>query len=298
MRLFSDCMPFFRANFHTHTTESDGRATPEEAMKRYREAGYDILALTDHRKITRPDPSLIPEGLTLVPGLEIDYNHLDHQAAHILGLGITRDIMPDWKADGSVQEGIDLICSGGGIAVLAHPAWSLNRPETIASFWNISAVEIWNSVSTVPLNGNRGDSSSLLDVTAASYGWTAPLMGNDDTHRYGREFTLGWTMVQAKENTLPDVMDALRKGRFYATQGPQIHNIEAGGGTVRVTCSPAEYVIFYSARVFGRGRTVETHGGTQAEYAVHPDDRFIRVEVLDSAWRSAWASPFPVEWAE
>ncbi len=60
MRLFSDSVPFFRANFHTHTTESDGRATPEEAMKQYREAGYDILALTDHRKITRPDPSLIP----------------------------------------------------------------------------------------------------------------------------------------------------------------------------------------------------------------------------------------------
>ena len=37
-----------KAGLHTHTKRTDGRKTPEEAIAAYEEAGYDILALTDH----------------------------------------------------------------------------------------------------------------------------------------------------------------------------------------------------------------------------------------------------------
>ena len=37
-----------KINLHTHTTQSDGRRTPEEAAKIYKDAGYDAIALTDH----------------------------------------------------------------------------------------------------------------------------------------------------------------------------------------------------------------------------------------------------------
>ncbi len=40
----------FKANFHTHTTESDGDQTPEEVITKYINANYDILAITDHNK--------------------------------------------------------------------------------------------------------------------------------------------------------------------------------------------------------------------------------------------------------
>ena len=39
---------FYRGNLHTHSTRSDGRLEPEEVIGRYRERGYDFLALTDH----------------------------------------------------------------------------------------------------------------------------------------------------------------------------------------------------------------------------------------------------------
>jgi hypothetical protein len=42
----------FKANFHTHTTQSDGKLSPEEVITAYHDAGYQILALTDHSKNT------------------------------------------------------------------------------------------------------------------------------------------------------------------------------------------------------------------------------------------------------
>ncbi len=36
------------ANFHSHTVYSDGRAEPDELIYNYAEAGYHILAITDH----------------------------------------------------------------------------------------------------------------------------------------------------------------------------------------------------------------------------------------------------------
>ncbi len=38
----------FKANLHSHTVYSDGRAEPEELVRIYAEAGYHILAITDH----------------------------------------------------------------------------------------------------------------------------------------------------------------------------------------------------------------------------------------------------------
>ncbi len=39
---------FWRGNLHTHSTRSDGILSPEEVCRRYRDEGYDFLALTDH----------------------------------------------------------------------------------------------------------------------------------------------------------------------------------------------------------------------------------------------------------
>ncbi|HRR34768.1 MAG TPA: hypothetical protein P5026_11755 [Kiritimatiellia bacterium] len=43
-----------RANLHTHTTVSDGRLPPYEAVDEYHRRGYQVLALTDHNKVNYP----------------------------------------------------------------------------------------------------------------------------------------------------------------------------------------------------------------------------------------------------
>ena len=39
---------FYKGQFHTHTYWSDGSAFPEQAIRFYREAGYDFLGISDH----------------------------------------------------------------------------------------------------------------------------------------------------------------------------------------------------------------------------------------------------------
>ena len=43
-----DTVKQYKANFHTHTTESDGRMSPSEVINSYSNAGYRILVITDH----------------------------------------------------------------------------------------------------------------------------------------------------------------------------------------------------------------------------------------------------------
>ena len=290
MKLFSDTMPFLKANFHAHTTCSDGKVSPEECAAFYADAGYDVLAVTDHRKVTETESGRI----LLIPGIEIDYR-LPGQWVHILGLGMKKEIASQWNPSGTPQGGIDLIRSLGGIAVLAHPAWSMNTPAFMRSLTGLSGVEIWNSVSTLPMNGDRSDSSSLLDVTWASGGRLLPVFANDDSHPYTFEAGVAATMVQAENRSVPAVMNALRAGRFYATTGPRILQIrKERNREIIVRCSPAEYVIFYSDSPWSNGRTVAGHDMTECSYTIQKNDRYVRVEVRDSDGRKAWSAPIGV----
>ena len=291
MKLFVDDVPFLKANFHLHTTCSDGAAAPEEAMRLYREAGYDVLAITDHRKVTLVDHA--PDGLLMIPGIELDYLN-SCMATHILGLNVTPEVPERWDRQGTAQQGIDLIRACGGEAVLAHPAWSLNTPAYMASLEGLIGTEIWNSVSTVPVNPNRADSSSLIDVMCTSYDRMLPVFANDDTHRYGAELAAAATMVQAAEKTPEAVMQSLREGRFYATQGPAFRQVSYEDGVVRVVCSPVDTVMFYSNLPWAAGRVVMGQGLTCAEYPIHRNERYVRVQLLDENGSSAWCAPFRV----
>lgn len=292
VKLFQEDVPFYRGNFHTHTTQSDGCKTPQEAMSAYREAGYDFLALTDHRRVTGVEQA--PEGLVAIPGIELDYA-LSNQWVHLLGLGVSPEVERRCMPRGSVQEGIDLIRACGGLAVLNHPAWSLNTPELIASLRGLTAAEVWNSVSTLPYNADRADASSLLDVAAAQ-GAVLPLMANDDTHYYEQDFARGWNMVQASEKSVAGILTAVAEGRYYATQGPAFRQVEIIGRTVRVSCSPVERIVFYSNVPWTPDRCSIGQGLTEAVYELTDRETFIRVQLTDAQGRNAWCSPVARQW--
>jgi hypothetical protein len=44
----------YRANFHTHTTISDGSLSPQAVVDFYHQEGYKILSITDHDRVTYP----------------------------------------------------------------------------------------------------------------------------------------------------------------------------------------------------------------------------------------------------
>lgn len=66
----------YKANLHCHTTDSDGRFSPEEVCKHYKDHGYSILAITDHM-FMRDRSSLTTNDFVCLSGFEnniIDWN--------------------------------------------------------------------------------------------------------------------------------------------------------------------------------------------------------------------------------
>lgn len=66
-----------RIDLHTHTSASDGTDTPEQLVRKARDAGLDVLGITDH-DTTRgwaQAVEALPPGMTLVRGAELSCAH-------------------------------------------------------------------------------------------------------------------------------------------------------------------------------------------------------------------------------
>ncbi len=277
----------YRINLHTHTTRSDGAAFPEEAIERYHSAGYDALALTDHWVFGKSQTA--ENGLLLLSGIEYDTKTDTKDGLfHIVGIGMRED--PRLPRDATVQEMIDAIKRAGGFAILAHPAWSLNTPAQILPLKNVDATEIYNSVSGVHMS-RRADSSLIVDMLGAQ-GRLYPLLASDDTHYYDSDTCAAWIMVHAEACTQEKILEAMYRGDFYATQGPEVH-LHQKGKKMLVDCSPCREIVFFSDRAFSR-RVFEGEGLTSACYTPIENESFIRVQVTDKNGKKAWTNPIKI----
>jgi hypothetical protein len=98
-------------------------------------------------------------------------------------------------------------------------------------------------------------------------------------------------MVRASTNEPDALLDSLKAGRYYSTQGPLIDAIEWGAETVTVRCTPAAAVM-----VLGRGSRAEQSLRAGQTSASLPLERlrpggFARIVVVDGGGRRAWSSP-------
>lgn len=76
-----------RIDLHTHSLESDGTQTPRDVVLSARQAGLDVVALTDHDTTGGWEQALATAreiGIGFVPGIEISCE-IDHRSLHLLG---------------------------------------------------------------------------------------------------------------------------------------------------------------------------------------------------------------------
>ncbi|MDD4774501.1 MAG: CehA/McbA family metallohydrolase [Eubacteriales bacterium] len=272
---------WFRGNLHTHTTRSDGRLDPADAAELYRSAGYDFLALTDHWVLSEGDRA---GDMLLLPGCEYNSPTGDTRkgVVHIVGAGMKTD--PGIARGADMQTAVDAINNAGGIAIYAHPAWSLNSPDQIKPFSGLSGVEIYNSTCGLPSN-TRPYSGMIIDLLARD-GYILPVMAADDTHSYNGDETKSFIMVNAAELTAESIMGAIRGGKMYASQGPELY-LALEGDTITARTSPVEHIFFFSDTC---GGAVNTKSGmTGATYKIRASDHFVRAEAVDTEGRYAWS---------
>jgi len=286
---------WFKGNLHTHTTVSDGILSPEEVCKLYKSNGYDFISLTDHWKYGE---QTVFEDMLVLSGCEYNLNNgVKKGFHHILGVG-TEKFPENISEASSPEEVIEAIHACGGLVIYGHPAWSLNTFDQLLQVKDADAVEIFNSVSDLPRNC-RPDSSLLLDIMAAN-GVFWNIIATDDAHFYEKADTCrSFVYVQAEECTREALLDAIKKGNCYASQGP-ILDATFADGKLTVDCSSVEQIVYFGDSPWSNHRSDVGENLTHGEYVPHNRneayrDRFVRVEVQDNSGRKAWSQYFKVE---
>lgn len=279
---------WFKGNLHTHTTMSDGQRTPEEVVDLYQRNEYDFLALTDHWAHSE---TIQNDAFLLLAGSEYDTGQTPREGIyHIVSIGAKEVPFPEKLPGLQAQRIIDRINECDGLAILAHPAWSMERPEEIQALTGLAGTEIYNSVSGPPWNC-RAYSGTVLDLCAAG-GCLLPLMAADDAHFYAGDECLSYIMVQAERLTRENILNSICHKRFYATQGPQFSYYLDEYGLLTVHTTPAQQVIFYTDTPYASDRCTTAASGqsiTQAVYQRKPADSFVRFEIIDAHGRTGWS---------
>jgi 3',5'-nucleoside bisphosphate phosphatase len=101
-------MKALNADLHCHSTVSDGLLAPADLVRRAKDNGVELLALTDHDELgglAEARAAADGIGLRFVDGVEISISWGDDQTVHIVGLGID-------PANAALSEGLQKVRSG------------------------------------------------------------------------------------------------------------------------------------------------------------------------------------------
>ena len=284
---------FYRGNLHCHSTRSDGRHGVEAVCAAYRKAGYDFISLTDHFlpiydfpvTDTRPFRT---DTFTTILGAEMPGPATAlGETWHILATGLPLDFAATLAGE-SAPEIAARCAASGAFVTLVHPAWyglTVDDADTITA---AHAVEIYNHTSAI--KNDRGDGWNLLDQLLGR-GRRLTGCASDDAHFHFDDTFGGWVMVRAPSRDPDALVDALKHGHYYSSQGPLLHSIAHDGDTIEIECSPAAAIM-----VLGRGSKAAHEIGVDLTAARLPLDRVrrgghARVVVVDGQGRHAWSNP-------
>lgn len=239
-----------KGDFHAHTHLSDGNEAPEYDVCRYRQAGFDFMAITDHFVY---DPSLqaadywkdLRTGFMIYPGEEV---HLPDCNAHIVNFGGKASVNGAAKADeAKYRQEVQDICrtlpengntfSDGaaewafrkikefdGLSIFCHPYWEecfgYSIPETltdsIISRRSFDALEVVSGFYRHQWRSNAVQNARWHHE--AVHGNPMPVVGASDAHCFdgGALFDWFYTLLFAGENSFESIREAVKANRSLA----------------------------------------------------------------------------------
>ena len=278
----------FKGNLHVHTTNSDGKISPKESIELYKKKGYDFLAITDHFCFFPEAEEFCDPTFTVFNGCELNFDSKNpNKSHHIVCIEPQKEFTP--KRSMTPNEATRQIVDHGGIAILAHPAWSLMSFDDCLKLENVVGLEIWNHISQA--YSSRGHSGSYVDVCAAA-GLKTLLFAADDAHFYDIDCFGGYIMVESPSLAKEDLLRAIREGNFYSSQGPEIIRFERQDDFIIADTSPVSSMAFLSDALWAADRVQTGKDGkdiTQGIYTIKPNETFVRLECYDREGKTAWS---------
>ncbi len=286
---------WLKGNLHTHTNQSDGDSSPDAVAKWYADRGYDFLVITDHDKVTRLENA----PLLLIPGEEIT-DRLDKKPLHVNAIGIEEVIAPQRGTSivEVLQRNVDAAVKQSGIALINHPnfGWAFGADELLR-VEHFTLLEIASGHQFVNSLGPPSV-ESMWDrlLTNGRRVWGVAV---DDMHHLNDPLAAesvppgrAWVIVRAEKRDPASILDALRRGDFYASNGPELEEYTASNKSLSVRVRE-RYGARYRIQFIGKGgRVLQESEGLTATYTVRGSEQYIRAKVLDSNGGAAWLQPF------
>lgn len=238
----------YKADFHSHSVESDGSNQPAAMIEEHYTKGFDIMALTDHNVLSttwdRTDPIksgsiyLTSDRLAqITAGAGRDNRGLlampssDEQS---ISDHLNTFFAPFNNAAGATLESSIAKCQElGGISHINHPGRytggagktddagvaASSNPATVDKYVNLFT-KYSSCVGMEIINKKDGDSASdriLWDNILKKTMPARPVWGfsNDDTHSLSAT-GFSYNMMLMPENTLANVRNSMEKGTFYS----------------------------------------------------------------------------------
>jgi hypothetical protein len=278
---------WYKGSVHLHTVSSDGHLSFDQLVQKYSSEKFDFISVTDHWCLPDRNDNRDILPLLVINGVELDgYDNLGTYY-HVLAIGaslkasfLTRNFLKSMRN----------FYSQGAVLIWAHPHWTGNSLRE-GMRHKFHGLEIYNHSSQCE-NGSGYALShwdGMLNHNPDFLGFAT-----DDSHFIPEQpyWKGGWIMVNAASCTQQEILESIRRGNFYATQGPSFKSIDYGENTVKVETSPVTYVRLIGPRRTGQWiHALNKKPVRLAEFELPPDWHYARLEIEDAAGKRAWSNP-------
>lgn len=165
----------------------------------------------------------------------------------------------------------------------------------VAALKGIQGIEVYNtSTRYIGKEYNMQCWDELLDA-----GCRCNALAVDDMH-WEHDLFKGFTMILAEDKSEEAVMDALRQGNYYSSQGPEFSRITFENGILRADFTPVIGAIGVMRRSRGicQGIRDAQGPGSENKAITHLEadlsevhDSYIRLQLTDKDGLMAWSNP-------
>ena len=182
---------------------------------------------------------------------------------------------------------------------MLHPGLNnlpLAAADGLPGLGAVNAIEVYNHNGAMAAIPDRANGAYMLDGLLEK-GHKVLVNAGDDAHfghpldRFG-----GWVEVHCEGLHPEALLESMKDGRYYSTQGPELLELIVDGARLRVKTSEA-----YAISLTGGGDRwqsgSERHGEVgapimEAEFDLSPfRGSYCRITVVDQAGRRAWSNP-------
>ncbi len=209
--------------------------------------------------------------------------------------------LPDYERQHS-GEGISEIMNGarekGFYVIYNHPTWALENYDNYMKYTGMHAVEMFNG--NCLTKGFEEENGRVYDDMLRG-GKRIFCVGSDDNHnghpKGSRRYDSGvaFTMIRAESLSYQSITEALLRGDFYASEGPEIYSLWYEDGEVHITCSDADRIYCTFDMRNKSIAHMETEPLRAASFVLPEGYGYFRITVVDRTGKKACTNAYFAE---